>query len=88
MAFMQSRLLSRYFDPADGTPRDGAVWLVLAAVALSLLLGFWAVCSSQVRKAESRHADRPAASLEECDPTFALPAMGHCPAPRTLVGTR
>lgn len=86
---MQSRLLSRYFDPADGTPRDGAVWLVLAAVALSLLLGFWAVCSSQVRKAESRHAGQPAAaSLEGCDPTFALPAMGHCPAPRTLVGTR
>ncbi|MBK0394612.1 hypothetical protein [Ramlibacter algicola] len=85
---MPSHLLSRYFDPVDATPRDGAVWLVLAAVALSLLLGFWAVCSSQVRKAESRQATVPEAGLEQCDPSFALPAMGHCPSARTLIGTR
>jgi len=85
---MSSRLLSRYFDPHDATPRDGSVWLALAAVALSLLLGVWAVCSSQVRKAETRQAALPDASLEQCDPSFALPAMGHCPSSRTLIGTR
>jgi hypothetical protein len=85
---MQSRLLSRWFDPTDGTPRDPAVWLVLSALVLSLLLGFFAVCSSQVRQAEQRHAAKPAPSVQDCDPSFALPSMGHCPPGRMLIGTR
>ena len=85
---MQSRLLSRWFDPADGTPRDPAVWLVLSALALSLLLGFFAVCSSQVRQAEERHAAQPMPSAQDCDPSFALPAMGQCPTRAVLIGTR
>jgi hypothetical protein len=47
-------MLSRLFD-ADGTPRDPALWLVLAGVAASLLLAFWVVCVQQVQRAEARH---------------------------------
>lgn len=49
-------MLPRFLDPADGSPRERAVWLVLAAVIATQLLAFFLLCSHQVRKAEARRA--------------------------------
>ena len=52
-------MLSRLFE-ADGTPRDPALWLVMAGAAASLLLAFFVVCVHQVERAQARHAQESA----------------------------
>lgn len=49
-------MLSRLFQ-ADGTPRDPALWLVLAGIAASLLLAFFVICVHQVERAQARRAE-------------------------------
>lgn len=52
-------MLSRLFE-ADGTPRDPALWLVMAGIVASLLLAFFVVCVHQVERAQARHAEEQA----------------------------
>lgn len=46
-------MMSRLLDERTGAPRHPAFWLVLAALASSLFLAFFALCHQQVRKAEA-----------------------------------
>lgn len=46
-------MLSRLLDERTGAPRHPAFWLVLAALACSLFLAFYALCQQQVLKAEA-----------------------------------
>ena len=50
------RMLSRLLDPRDGSVREPVLWLVLGAVAASLLLAFYVLCERQVQRANERHA--------------------------------
>lgn len=43
---------------ADGKPRERVFWLLLWAVISLQLLAFYAVCTSQVREAQDRHAQQ------------------------------
>lgn len=63
-------MLSRLFD-ADGTPRDPALWLVMAGLAASLLLAFFVVCVHQVERAQARHAQEGAAAQQLAPPQLA-----------------
>jgi hypothetical protein len=47
-------MLTRLLDERTGAPRHPAFWLVLAALASSLFLAFYALCHQQVLKAESQ----------------------------------
>lgn len=57
-----------------------ATWFVLAAAAVVLLAALWTVCQGQVQRAHARHAQQSDVASQDCDPRFALPAMGHCAA--------
>lgn len=63
-------MLSRLFD-ADGTPRDPALWLVMAGIAASLLLAFFVVCVHQVERAQARHAQESASAQQLAAPKLA-----------------
>lgn len=63
-------MLSRLFH-ADGTPRDPALWLVLAGIATSLLLAFFVVCVHQVERAQVRHSDQQARGRQLNGPLMA-----------------
>jgi hypothetical protein len=58
-------ILSRLFE-ADGTPRERALWLVLAGIVSSLLLAFFVVCVHQVERAQARHAQVQQAATQGC----------------------
>lgn len=60
-------MLSRLFE-ADGTPRNPALWLVMAGIAASLLLAFFVVCVHQVERAQSRHAEESAQARQLATP--------------------
>lgn len=60
-------MLSRLLDPADGAPRNRALWLVLAAVVATQLLALFLLCSHQVRKAEARRAAWQAQQMAASD---------------------
>lgn len=66
-------LVSRLFTP-DGTPRDRALWLVVAGIMASQVLSLFVVCQHQVQRAEARHAGefRPSVALD-CGATTANP---------------
>lgn len=66
-------MMSRLFH-ADGTPRDPALWLVLAGMAASLLLALFAVCVHQVERAEVRHAQERAQATQLSSPQVASQA--------------
>lgn len=63
-------MLSRLFD-ADGTPRNPALWLVMAGIAASLLLAFFVVCVHQVERADARHAQETAQARQLATPQVA-----------------
>lgn len=63
-------MLSRLFE-ADGTPRNPALWLVMAGIAASLLLAFFVVCVHQVERAQSRHAEESAQARQLATPRVA-----------------
>jgi len=63
-------MLSRLFD-ADGTPRDPALWLVMAGIVATLLLAFFAVCVHQVERAQARHSEESAQSQQLAQPQLA-----------------
>ena len=63
-------MLSRLFE-ADGTPRDPALWLVMAGVAASLLLAFFVVCVHQVERAQTRHSEESAQAQQLASPQVA-----------------
>lgn len=63
-------MLSRLFD-ADGTPRNPALWLVMAGIAASLLLAFFVVCVHQVERARTLHAEESAQARQLADPQVA-----------------
>ncbi|WP_427915005.1 hypothetical protein ACPWT1_08850 [Ramlibacter sp. MMS24-I3-19] len=63
-------MLSRLFDP-DGTPRNPALWLVMAGVAASLLLAFFVVCVHQVERAQTRHVEESAQARQLAGPQVA-----------------
>lgn len=48
-------MLTRLLD-ADGSPRDRVFWLLLWAVIAVQVLALYALCSTQVREAQQRHA--------------------------------
>jgi hypothetical protein len=50
------RMLAQLFD-RDGSPRDRALWLVLAGIVASQLLAFFVVCVHQVELAQARHVE-------------------------------
>lgn len=69
-------MLSRLFEFRDGKPREPVFWLVLASVAATQLLAFYALCSHQVREAQTR---REAVVVERV-------AHHDCLEPRLQVG--
>ena len=57
-------MLPQLFD-RDGSPRDRALWLVLAGIVASQLLAFFVVCVHQVERAQARHVEvRQSATLD------------------------
>lgn len=49
---MPTRLLAA----ADHPERDRLLWLLISGLAIGLFVAFWALCQSQVDKAQARHA--------------------------------
>ena len=54
-------------DPETQVPRNPALWWLLGASLLALLMAFWLVCSQQVHKAEARSAEAQMAQMALAD---------------------
>jgi hypothetical protein len=55
----------------DGSPRDRALWLVLAGIVASQLLAFFVVCVHQVERAQARHVEARQSAMLDCAATAA-----------------
>ncbi len=58
--------MSFHLLDSRGQLRHPALWLVLAALAASQLLGLYAVCVHQVREAQERRAQVRASEPADC----------------------
>lgn len=81
-------MLSRVLDPQTGSLRDRAGWLVLAALIVTQLLAFYALCSQQVRRAEERRVTVAAQPMSlECQRAKRVPGCKATPAVSAQAGT-
>lgn len=65
--------MSFHLLDSRGQPRHPALWLVLAALASSQLLGLYAVCVHQVREAQERRAEVQVAPAQDACPGGCTP---------------
>lgn len=49
-------MLSRMIAKTAETPREKLFWMLIVTLAVAQLIGFWMLCSHQVRKAQVRDA--------------------------------